>query len=121
MKSKEYLNREDKTCFFCHKTHARRFRVWTHNHQRKHWCCSICLFERGGSKVVQGLLEKIPLQQKQLNFFKKKMRIDLEGEAFIVRPSFSPPVEQTTFLIKTQVKETKTNFEGHPNELGDDK
>jgi len=61
-----------KICHFCNgATHARKYRLYSHEGQCKHWACSICISANGGPRQVQEILEKLHLPQNQTNFFSK--------------------------------------------------
>lgn len=67
------LKQQEKTCFFCGNGHnSRKWKFYTHGYQAAHWVCKPCIELRfGGSpETVVEALEKIPLPQSKLNFFK---------------------------------------------------
>jgi hypothetical protein len=60
-----------KECHYCKNIHhARCYRFYIKNSQKKFWVCTYCLESKGGTRNVQSELDKLPLPQIETNFFK---------------------------------------------------
>ncbi|PIN98930.1 MAG: hypothetical protein COT90_01975 [Candidatus Diapherotrites archaeon CG10_big_fil_rev_8_21_14_0_10_31_34] len=66
-------NKKAKFCELCGITGGpKKFKFVVHGGQKTYYVCCCCVQQSGSAQRILEILEKIPLQQHELNFFKNE-------------------------------------------------